>query len=166
VGIDVNHSAHRPEGRWIKPNLSPGKQYAIALGLILVAFLLRVSMDSLLGDRLAYVTFIAAVTMATWYGEVGASVMAVVLGALLTNWFFVEPRYEFSLSGPVDQAGMAIYLTICFALVGFIQTWRWAWEKTEEMAEELRQEMNRRQETEELTRVISTKSTPASQHET
>jgi K+-sensing histidine kinase KdpD len=166
VSIDPKHFADLAEGGWLKPNLKPGKQYGIALGSMLAAFLLRLSVDSVLGDRLAYVTFIAAVAIATWYGGVGVSLTAVVLGALMANWFFIEPRYEFSLTGPVDQAGMAVYLTVCFALVGFIQTWRWAWEKTEEMAEELRHEMNRRQETEEEpTRVASTENTPASQRE-
>ena len=149
VSIDPTHSASRAEGRWLKPDLKPGKQYGIMLGSMLAAFLLRMSVDFLLGDRFASITFIAAVGIATWYGGVGVSLTAVIFGALMTNWFFVEPRYEFSLAGPVDQAGMAIYLTVCFALVGFIQTWRWAWEKTEEMAEELRHDMNRRQETDD-----------------
>lgn len=166
ISIDLNPPADRTEGRWIKPHLNPGKQYGIVFISTLAAVLLRISLDSFLGDHLAYVTFIAAVMIVTWYGGVGASLTAVIVGTLLTNWFFIHPRYEFSLTGPVDLAGMAVYGTVCFALVGFIQTWGWAWEKTEEMAEQLRYEMNRRKETEEgLTHATSTEDTPPSPRE-
>ncbi len=90
IGIDPKPSTHQAEGRWIKPHVNPGKQYGIALTSILTAFLLRLSIDSFLGDHLAYVTSILAVTLTTWYGGVGASLTAVILGALLTNWFFIQ----------------------------------------------------------------------------
>lgn len=156
VGVDLKLPAYRAEGRWIKPDLNLGKQYGIAAISTLAAFLLRLSIDSFLGDDVAYVTFILAVTLTTWYGGLGASIMAAILGALLTNWFFIHPRYEFSLTGPVDQAGMAVYVTVCFALVGFIQTWGWAWKKTDEMTEQLRQEMSRHEGTEESSAHAST----------
>ncbi len=60
---------------------------------------------------------------------------------------------------------MAVYVTVCFALVGFIQTWGWAWKKTEEMAEQLRSKMNRGKETEEPSAGASTGGTTVSRRE-
>jgi len=143
-----------------------GKEYGIALGATLLAFLLRLSLDSYLNDRLAHAAFLVAIAVTTWYGGIGPSLLAVLLGGLIANWVFLHPRYTFSFTDLEDQAGIAVYLTVSFALVGFAQTWRWAWKKTEEMTQELQLEMDRHRQTgEEPAHMGSTKSTPASQHQ-
>jgi K+-sensing histidine kinase KdpD len=123
--------------------------YGIALVSTLIAFLLRWSLDSYLHEDLPFAAFLIAVAITTCYGGVGASVTAVVIGGFICNWFFVNPRYEFALTGPVDQAGVAIYVTVSFAMVGFVQTWRWAWRRSEEMAVDLQYEIARKSGTEE-----------------
>ncbi|MBL8037594.1 DUF4118 domain-containing protein [Nitrospira sp. CMX1] len=120
--------------------LSIGKQYGIALGSTFLAFLVRIIADSYLGDTLPFVTFLLAIAVTTWYGGIGASLTALVLGALVWNWFFVNPRYAFSLGSHGDQADMTVYLTIGVAMIGYAQTWRWAWKQSEEMAEALQRE--------------------------
>jgi len=143
-----------------------GKEYGIAIGTTLLAFLLRLSLDSYLNDRLAHAAFLVAIAITTWYGGIGSSLLAVLLGGLIANWVFLHPRYTFSFTDLEDQAGIAVYLTVSFALVGFAQTWRWAWKKTEEMTQELQLEMDRHRQTgEEPAHMGSTKSTPASQHQ-
>lgn len=142
-----------------------GKEYGIAIGATLLAFLLRLSLDSYLNDRLAYAAFLVAIAVTTWYGGIGPSLLAVLLGGLIANWVFLHPRYTFSFTDLEDQAGIAVYLTVSFALVGFAQTWRWAWKRTEEMTQELRMEIDRHRETEESTHIGSTESTSVSQHQ-
>ena len=143
-----------------------GKEYGIAVGTTFLAFLLRLSLDSYLGDRLAYVAFLVAIAVTTWYGGIGPSLVAVVLGGLIANWVFVRPHYALSFTDLEDQAGIAVYLTVSFALVGFAQTWQWAWKKTEEMTHELRMEMDhRRPGEEEPTHSESKESITASQYE-
>jgi K+-sensing histidine kinase KdpD len=126
-----------------------GKEYGVAIGATLLAFLLRLSLDSYLNDRLAHAAFLVAIAVTTWYGGIGPSLLAVLLGGLIANWVFLRPHYTFSFTDLEDQAGIAVYLTVSFALVGFAQTWRWAWKKTEEMTQELRMEMDRHRQTEE-----------------
>lgn len=121
-----------------------GYGIALALGSTLIALLVRWSLDFYLQDSLPYLTFFFAIAVTTWYSGTGTSLVTFVLGGLLTNWFFVAPRYEFSLVGPVDQAGMAVYVTIGFAMIGFVQTWRWAWRRTDELAEKLQHELHQR----------------------
>lgn len=120
--------------------LSIVKQYGIALGSTLIAFLVRIIADSSLGDTLPFVTFLLAIAVTTWYGRIGASLTALILGALVWNWFFVNPRYEFSMGNHVDQADLTVYLTIGIAMIVYGQTWRWAWKQSEEMAETLHRE--------------------------
>ena len=117
--------------------------YGIALGTSSVAFLVRAFLDPYFQDSLPYLTFFFAIALTTWYSGVGPSLAAFVLGGMLANWFFVAPRYEFAISGPVDQAGLAVYVTIGFAMIGFVQTWRWAWRRTDELAAKLQYELHR-----------------------
>ncbi len=165
IGIDSNHSPRLGQER-IRSTPQWGNEYGVAIGATLLAFLLRLSIDSYLEDRLAYAAFLVAIAVTTWYGGIGSSLVAVVLGGLIANWVFVRPSNTLSISELEDQAGIAVYMTISFALVGFAQTWRWAWKRTEEMTSELRMEMDRHRRAEEaLARVGSKESPSASQHE-
>jgi len=165
MDIDSKHPLH-----WTKRGISSisqrGKEYGIAVGTTLLAFLLRFSLNSYLEDRLTYVAFLVAIAVTTWYGGIGPSLVAVVLGGLMANFVFVHPRYALSFTDLEDQAGIAVYLTVSFALVGFAQTWRWAWKKTEEMTHELRMEMERQRPGEEdPTHSASRETIPTSQRE-
>lgn len=151
---NVMNKASKPRLQWVGPEAiksiwHSGKEYCVALGATFLAALICFPLGSYLDDSLAYVMFLVAVTVTTWYGGVGPSCMAVVLGGVIANWFFIHPRYTLSLTGPVDQVGLAVYVTISFALVGFMQTWRWSWEKTEQMAQDLRNELDRHKQTDE-----------------
>jgi K+-sensing histidine kinase KdpD len=165
TGTDLKYPPRRAK-RGILPTSQRAKEYGIAIGAVLLAFLLRLSLNSYLEDRLAYTVFLVAIAVTTWYGGIGPSLVAVVLGGLIANWVFIKPIYAFSFKDLEDQAGIAVYLTVSFALVGFAQTWRWAWRKTEEMTQELRMEMDRHRLTEEKpAHVGSTGNTSAPQRE-
>jgi K+-sensing histidine kinase KdpD len=165
TGTDLKYPPRRAK-RGIPPTSQRGKEYGIAIGTTLLAFLLRLSLNSYLEDRLAYTVFLVAIAVTTWYGGIGPSLVAVVLGGLIANWVFIHPSYALSFTDLEDQAGIAVYLTVSFALVGFAQTWRWAWRKTEEMTYELRMEMERsRRSEEESTYSGSRESIPTSQRE-
>ena len=157
----------RPAKRGIPPRLQRAKEYGIAVCATLLAFFLRLSLDAyLVEDHLVYSGFLVAVAVTTWYGRIGPSLVAVVLGGLIANWFFIPPKYELSFTGLAEQAGIIIYLTVSFSLVGVAQTWRWAWKRTEDMTSELRMEMDRHRRTEETpAHVGSTENTSASQQE-
>ncbi|MDF0664548.1 MAG: DUF4118 domain-containing protein [Nitrospira sp.] len=166
MGKDSEHPPQRPEMRWTPLSPQLGREYGVAIGATFFAFVLRLSLDSYLDDRLAYVAFLVAIAVTTWYGGIGPSVVTVVLGGLIANWVFIHPRSSLTFTDLEDQAGIAVYLTISFALVGFAQTWRWAWKKTEEMTQELRMEMDRHRQAEVgPLHVESTESAPAPQRE-
>lgn len=74
-----------------KSGLTRVKEYGLAVGVTLLALLARFLLDPYLGDRLPYETFFVAVGVTAWYGGLGASLTAVLLGAVLSNWFFTAP---------------------------------------------------------------------------
>ena len=154
MGISSKHPSNQKTKGWILRSLPVGKGYGVAICATTFALLLRLSLDSYLGDRLAYTAFLIAIAVTTWYSGLGPSLMAVALGGLLANWIFIQPRYSLDFGDLEDQAGIAVYLTVSFALVGFAQTWRWAWKRTEEMTQELRMEIDRHRQTEEKAMLV------------
>ncbi len=136
--------------------------YGLAIASILTAFLVRWSLNVYLQEDLPYAIFLIAVMVTAWYSGIGASLVAVLLGGVIGNWVLVAPRFAFALTGLIDQAGLVIYLTVSFAAIGLIQTWRWAWRRTEQMAEELQDELKRRsnQPQEHPTTVVLTEKDP------
>lgn len=81
-----------------KSGLTRVKEYGLAVGVTLLALLARFLLDPYLGDRLPYETFFVAVGVTAWYGGLGASLTAVLLGAVLSNWFFTAPREAFGVA--------------------------------------------------------------------
>lgn len=166
MGADSKHLPHQAKRRWTPFSQQSGKEYGVAIGTTLFVFLLRLSVNSYLDDNLAYAAFLVSIAVTTWYGGIGPSLAAVVLGGLIANLVFIHPQYTLSATDLEDQAGIAVYLTVSFALVGFAQTWRWAWKKTEEMTQELQMEIDvHRQTEEESAHVGPMEGAPASQLE-
>ena len=125
------------------------KEYAFAVILTLLALLGRFALDPLLEDHLPYVTFFMAVAVTTWYGGLGAALMAVVLSALAANWFFVTPRHSLMVAGVPDQVGYATYFTVCLVIVAFGQAARRAKRRTETTMDGLKHEIHERMQAEE-----------------
>src|SRR5262245_53933676 len=61
------------------------------------------------------VLFIAAVTVAAWYGGVGPGLLATGIGALTFDFLFIDSPYSFTIESPLS----AIYLLafICVELL-------------------------------------------------
>jgi len=168
MGANLIDQTHQAKRELLKPymNTKARDGYGIAIVSILTAFLVRWSLDSYLNDALPHATFLIAVAITSWYGGMGPSLLAIVLGGAISNWFFVQPRYQFALTGLLDQVGMVLYLAVGFATIGFIQTLRWAWQKTEEMAKDLQSKIANINLTEKQpSHVGPTASKPVSQRE-
>ena len=63
------------------------------LGLV-VATLVRLALDPLLGDRQAFMTYMAALIATAWLGGVGPSLLVLLASVPLATFFFIEPRYS------------------------------------------------------------------------
>jgi len=73
-------------------------RYAFAVALAGLACALgEVLTPASVTSNVPYLFFWPVVVLASWYGRWGPGVVAVVLSALLADWFFIEPRHALGL---------------------------------------------------------------------
>jgi PAS domain S-box-containing protein len=87
----------------------------MAMGSVGVALAIRLAIDSLVGDRGAYLTFLLAVAVTAWYGGWRPALLATLLSVLATQYFFIPPRYSFASESWGD-----ILLSFCFVVVALL----------------------------------------------
>jgi len=101
------------------PVVTGARAYLLAAVCVGLALLLRLALDSLWQDRLAYAWFFIAVFVVAQFAENGPTAFAIVAGFLLANWFFVAPRHSFLVGGAVDQVNAFCYFIICVVVLLF-----------------------------------------------
>ena len=85
-------------------NHSTVKRYGFALAATLTAFFIRLASDPILmrnSNKLVFLNFIVAVIFVAWYSGFVPSLVSFVLGFLMAQWFFIEPRYSFVVPIPI-----------------------------------------------------------------
>ena len=73
-----------------------------------MATVARLALDPFLGALLPFVTYYAAVLFTAWYGGVGPAILAVVLGSLLSDYFFLAPLHSVQIADET-AFGMALF---------------------------------------------------------
>ena len=91
--------------------------YALAFMSVLLAFLLRLSLDSWLRNQQPYVTFIVAVAVTGLFAGVRPALVALALGAGIAYFGFVPPRYQWGFAGTGDAVGFGVYLLAAGAII-------------------------------------------------
>ena len=74
----------------IPPSSSHFKRYAVAIGVVALAFTLRYGLYGTLDHRLPFAFFIPATIIAAWYGGLGPGLLAGLAGLLLGDYFFLD----------------------------------------------------------------------------
>lgn len=82
---------------------------------VVLATLLRFSLDHVLGTRLPHTTYFVAVIVTAIYAGLGPALVSMALGALCGVYFFIEPRNSFALA---DETELLPVLTFCVLTVG------------------------------------------------
>jgi len=102
----------------------PVERYAIAIGATLIAFVLRLTLDPGLGDDFPFIMFYCATAITAWYGGLGPSLTAIILGGVLANWFFMPPRYSLLFDGPAQVARYIAYFLVSLLIAALAEVWR------------------------------------------
>jgi PAS domain S-box-containing protein len=94
------------------PKPAAWKSYLVALLTIAAALVARFALDPYLGNLLPYVTFFVAVTVVAWYEGLGPTLVAIMAGACLSDYFFIAPRHSFAISGTANLVGFGTYFMV------------------------------------------------------
>ena len=90
--------------------------YGIAGASTALATLAQFPLRPLVGSQHPYSFFYVAVLVTAWYAGLRRALLALILGALSANYFFLSPAYSLTIAGTANQIGLALYLLV--ALVG------------------------------------------------
>ena len=109
--------AHDIEQRIFQARSALGvrSSYAIAVGLVVFALLVRLAMAPVEAG-LQYVTFFPAVTLAAVVGGFGPGLLVTVIGLVFATYFFHPPYYEISL----DALETSFWSNMVFLMDGII----------------------------------------------
>jgi PAS domain S-box-containing protein len=87
-------------------------RYGGAFVAVILAVLVRLALDPVLGERFPFATLFFAVLIVAGYGGRGPALAATAFGALVSARFLLPPRNGFALRGIEEQAGMVLYLAM------------------------------------------------------
>ncbi len=108
----MNFNSKQLHPRWVR--LRP--YLGAALGLA-VATLVRSALDPLLGDRQAYMTYMAALIGTAWLGGVGPALFVLVGSLPLAMFLFMSPRYSLMVVDAYNYIAIVTYLALGIPIV-------------------------------------------------
>src|SRR5262245_45950026 len=107
---------YRLEKKYMSALHSKSSQYFVAIVATAVVFTARFLLNSDLGDVAPLLMFTLSVMVAAWYGGLGPGLLATALGALLGDYFFIEPFYSFRIYSGAERIEEVIFLGIGIAI--------------------------------------------------
>jgi two-component system sensor kinase FixL len=98
---------------WALPKAkNAANRYAQAAALCVGALILRFAFNPILGNQLPFWTFWIAAAVAVWRLGLGPAIFVSILGLVLGDYFFINPKYTSILNPPLDMALILIYLVV------------------------------------------------------
>jgi PAS domain S-box-containing protein len=88
----------------------PFVRYALAVGVVVAAFLTRYLLADLLGSRVAYITFSPAVMVAALLGGFWPGILATGLSGLLAAVWILPPVGQLKIENTADVISLAVFL--------------------------------------------------------
>jgi signal transduction histidine kinase len=92
-------------------------RYGVAILAVVAATLLRLSLGSLLQNRLCYSSYYLAIVGIAWYARLGPSLVAIVLSMFAANHFFFHPIDPFLFSDFRHQSTNGAFLAVSITIV-------------------------------------------------
>jgi len=111
--------------------------YSVAVAATVVATLVRMALDPILGEEYPYITFMFAIVLTAWYGGAGPSMLALVLGFMSAAFYFKYPRGSVEVYGLGPQIGLSLYIFVGISTIVFSESMHSANRRANATAEEL-----------------------------
>lgn len=89
--------------------------YGLAVASIALATGVRLWLDPALGDKLPFITYFAAIMVTAWFGGLGPTLAAAILGSL-TAAYFVLPPAGMAVQGQEYQLGLGMFVLTGIAI--------------------------------------------------
>src|SRR5436305_15282357 len=93
--------------------------YLLTALAIALSIPLRLLLDPVLGDKMAFVTVFPIVVVTAWCAGVGPALMATALGSAAVAFFVLEPRNSFAIASLEYRIGIvfnALVFVACIAI--------------------------------------------------
>jgi two-component system CheB/CheR fusion protein len=90
----------------------------VAVAAVILATLLRKLLDPVLEDTAPFTAYFVAIILTAWYGGLGPSLVALISGALLATYLFIEPRGSFLIHDLEHQVSLGLFI-----FVGVVAAW-------------------------------------------
>ena len=85
-------------------------RYAVAVAVVIAAAAIRLAFLSAMGTQAPYLIFFPAVMFAAIYGGLSPGLLATVISAALTDYFWIEPVNSFAIRHLSDELSIVIFL--------------------------------------------------------
>ena len=87
-------------------------RYGSVLVAVVLATLLRMWLDPLLGDQVPFTAYFAAIMFVAWYAGFGPSVMAIFLSVFVGSYFFAAPRGSLAINDLEHQVSAGLFVVV------------------------------------------------------
>lgn len=123
--------------------LTSFQRYSLAILALVLAILLKIGLnalaDSPLGASAPFLTFFAAIMITAWFGGFWPGLLVTFLGAVVTNYLFLEPQSGLTLPNAQDAISLTVFVVEGILISGLCETLRQALRSRSREIEERRQ---------------------------
>src|SRR5262249_16859210 len=95
-------------------------------------------------------TLFAVVVFVAWYAGRGPALLSLLVGAVAGDYFFLHPRYSFTIGHAEDQTGLALYAVLGIVSIGLFESLRNARRRAEDKEHQLEKEVAARRAAEQV----------------
>ena len=120
-----------------RPLTSVAWAYAVAVLACIAAWGLRMLLDPLLGQQITYAPLLLSVAFAAWYGGLGPSLLATLLGAGIAWYAYMSPSDRFGSLDIGDAVQLGLYCAAALCIGGIASALRASRERAQTLAREV-----------------------------
>jgi len=111
--------------------------YAVGVLACIAAWGVRVALDPLLGAQVTYAPLLLSVAFAAWYGGLGPSLLATLLGAAIAWYAYLSPRDRFEVLDIDAAVQLGLYCAAALCIGGIASALRASRERAQSLAREV-----------------------------
>jgi signal transduction histidine kinase len=128
--------------------------YALAVGIVVLALGIGMLADVQEVDKFILPVFLAAISVAVWYGGVGPGILAIALSGVSVAYFFTPPVYSWEIDA-ADRINVIVFIGFAALIAWFSSRRRRVEADLRKARDELAAEVAERRRAEERVRQLN-----------